>query len=64
MNGNTSLWWWKLYEIALRNTSGRTILDNYFKNAGAFAEAFDNFDVIMIADYDQRKIEELLTIRK
>lgn len=51
----------KLYEMFLLETfqaglSWITIL----KKREAFKIAFDNFDVIKIAKYDQRKIEELL----
>ena len=51
----------KLYEMFLLETfqaglSWITIL----KKRDAFKIAFDNFDVIKIAKYDQRKIEELL----
>ena len=52
----------KLYEMFLLETfqaglSWITIL----KKREAFKEAFDNFDVIKVADYDQEKIEKLLS---
>lgn len=39
-------------------------MDNYFKKREAFRVAFDNFDVIKIANYDDKKVMELLANEK